>query len=128
MLNKLSAFNIMFLRQKKTNKQTNTKGHWVLDVMMFLIQTTFTRNEFVGPILQRNHILNKKMGLNHHMGRIPLKRKDWPINIDFEQEANKEFRKCPPFMYTYMSKSSFPRLYHRDRIWFIIFSFCFKIS
>ena len=36
LLNKLSTLNIMFLRQKKkkTNNQTNTKGHWVLDVMM----------------------------------------------------------------------------------------------
>ena len=33
------------------------------------------------------------MALTHHMGRIPLRRKDLPINIDFEQDAAKKFRK-----------------------------------
>ena len=36
------------------------------------------------------------------MGRIPLRRKDWPINIDFEQDAAKKFRKWYPFMHTYV--------------------------
>ena len=51
------------------------------------------RNEFVCLILQRNHILNTKMGLTHDMDRIPLRREDLPINIDFEQDAAKKFRK-----------------------------------
>ena len=46
---------------------------------------------FVGPILQRRHILNTKTGLINHLGRI-LKDADCPIDINCELGAAKRFR------------------------------------
>ena len=46
---------------------------------------------FVGPILQRKHILNTKTDLINHLGRIP-KDGDCPIDINCELGAAKRFR------------------------------------
>ena len=46
----------MFLRQKKkTNKQTNTKGYRVLDVMLCNPKGSLHVTNLWVPILQRNH-------------------------------------------------------------------------
>ena len=42
--------------------------------------------------LERQHILKTKIGLIYHLGRIPYRRNDRPINVNCELGAAKEFR------------------------------------
>ena len=91
-----------FLRQKKkkSNKQTNTKGYRVLDVMMCNPKGSLPLTNLWVRFCKEIIFLTQKLAqLTIWLG--PLRRKYWPINIDFEQDAAKKFRKLYLFMHTY---------------------------
>ena len=87
MLNKLWTF--LGLSAKETKIITYTKGYRVSDMMYNL---KGLHESVFGAILQRKHILSTKIGLIYHIGRIPLRRKDWPMNINCKLNAAKEYR------------------------------------
>ena len=86
MLNKLSTF--LGLSAQST---TYTKGYRVSDIMMYDLKGSLQGSVCLSD-LQRKHILNTKIDLICHIRRIPLRRKDWPININCKLNVAKEFR------------------------------------
>ena len=90
MLNKLSTFPGLSAKKKKKSI-AYSKGYWVSDIMMYDLKGSLQGSACLSD-LQRKHILNTKIGLISHIRRIPLRRKDWPVNINCKLNAAKEFR------------------------------------
>ena len=73
---------------QETASITYSKGYWVLNIVMHNLKGSLPAHNG----LERQHILNTKIGLIYHLGRNPYRRNDRPIKVNRELGAAKEFR------------------------------------